>query len=456
MYDYLVFADEFEISVVIPRRARAHRLFLSTVEDTPQLHAPHVILNAIRRYENYWLPLVTEYEGGKDLEPPIDVHWIWHAHMLGPKYYHGDCILLCGRVPDHKLHTAATIDQARFEAKKVWDCKYRDEPFDVDYNSVKVDLEYRPKSSYNLREAALRQKSFFYNVSLPHYMDERFTKTAVGRYKQFIRLKKNYPREYVVPMYDVDWIWHTHMLSPLSYKKDTEAYLGRLLHHDDTSVDRSVGSRLTTADTRTKELWHETYHTHFSSPGCMYRGVSPYGKLHPFNIQDYDKAMAKKCGFRISKIVVKCDKKKDAHFDANFDIISNGEGYLTQGQSLGKCRQSEHGTYVWDPDIPTPKGLYQFDMDSVSTYMLRLEITKRGALKGLLPGKDHVEFRIELSDAIHKIAKRNSTDNGQLAKIILDARQEPCCHLYVHCALSQVTLTKIEYIFKQNDLNKMI
>ena len=430
--------DEFEISVAISRGAKAHRLFLSEVDSIPQLQAPHVVLNAIRRYETYWLPLVAGYEGGKDLEPPIDVHWIWHAHMLGPKYYHSDCVMLCGSVPDHKLHTAATVQQAKFEAKKLWESKYQDEPFDVDLDNVKPDLQYIPKSSYKLQEAVVRQKAFFYNVSLPHYLDERFIKTSIGRYKQFMILKKNHQREYIVPMYDVDWIWHTHMLNPLSYKKDTETYLGRMLHHDDTTVDRSSGSRLANADARTKELWRETYHTHFSSPGCMYRGVSPQGKLHQFNLEDYDKVMAKKCGFRISKIVVKCDKKKDMHFDAHFDIIAGGIEYLTQDQSLGRSKQPEHGTYEWEPETPTPTGLYQFDMDTLSTYMLRFEITKRGALKGLLPGKDHQEFRIELSDAIHKLAKQNTDDNGQLAKIVLDARQEPCCHLYLHCALSQV------------------
>ena len=85
--------------MAISRRAKAHRLFLSLAEETPALHAPHVILNAVRRYETYWLPLVAaECEGGKDLEPPLDVHWVWHAHLLGPKYYHADCTKICGQV----------------------------------------------------------------------------------------------------------------------------------------------------------------------------------------------------------------------------------------------------------------------------------------------------------------------------------------------------------------------
>ncbi len=374
----------------------------------------------------------------QELEPPLDVHWVWVAHMLCPQLYHADCALICGSAPDHKLHATATVSQARFEARKVWEEDYPDEPFDASPSSVRTDVQYRPKSTYNLVEAAQRQKAFFYNVSLPHYEDERFLKTAVCRYRQFVRLKKNHPEEHIVPTYDIDWIWHTHMLSPHSYKKDMEAYLGRLLHHDDTTTDRSPGSELFKADAKTKELWLQDYAKHLSSPGCMFRGEHPRNMLHNFDLADYDKIMAKKCGFRISKIVVKCDRKKDSQFDAHFDIIQNGSFYLARDQSLGKCRQTEVGTYQWEPESPTPAGLYQFDMDSLGSYMLRLDITKRGALKGLLPGKDHQEFRIDLSEAIHQQAQVASDVSGRLAHITLDTRQEPCCHLYVHCALSQV------------------
>jgi hypothetical protein len=36
----------------------------------------------------------------------------------------------------------------------------------------------------------------------------------------------------LVPTLDVDLIWHTHMLSPLDYRDDCQAILGRVLSHD--------------------------------------------------------------------------------------------------------------------------------------------------------------------------------------------------------------------------------
>lgn len=63
----MVFAltEEFEISVMLPRRARAHRCLLRSVDATPALHERYVLLNAVRRYETHWLPLIARYDGAK-------------------------------------------------------------------------------------------------------------------------------------------------------------------------------------------------------------------------------------------------------------------------------------------------------------------------------------------------------------------------------------------------------
>ncbi len=32
------------------------------------------------------------------LAPPVDIWWIWHVHMLAPKYYAEDCAGLVGEL----------------------------------------------------------------------------------------------------------------------------------------------------------------------------------------------------------------------------------------------------------------------------------------------------------------------------------------------------------------------
>ena len=43
----------------------------------------------------------------------------------------------------------------------------------------------------------------------------------------FIQLKKLYPHQILVPMYDIDLIWHSHQLCTEAYLRDTVSYLGR-------------------------------------------------------------------------------------------------------------------------------------------------------------------------------------------------------------------------------------
>ena len=46
------------------------------------------------------------------------------------------------------------------------------------------------------------------------------------RYLMFIKLKKLYPHQILIPMYDIDLIWHSHQLCTEAYERDTINYLG--------------------------------------------------------------------------------------------------------------------------------------------------------------------------------------------------------------------------------------
>ena len=135
--------------------------------------------------------------------------------------------------------------------------------------------EYIQKSSYDIFSAIGRQRVFYYQVSLPHYHDKLFLKSAMKRYQKLLFLKHQNPSEFLVPCYDIDLIWHSHQLHPLSYKKDTTKVLGQMLNHNDSVNDRSPGSKLVRADTKTRDLWKTLFEDTFASFGAMYRGSPP-------------------------------------------------------------------------------------------------------------------------------------------------------------------------------------
>ena len=40
------------------------------------------------RYEKHWMPFLAEVSSSIETDlnfcPPIDIHWVWHVHMLAP------------------------------------------------------------------------------------------------------------------------------------------------------------------------------------------------------------------------------------------------------------------------------------------------------------------------------------------------------------------------------------
>ncbi|GMT28513.1 hypothetical protein PFISCL1PPCAC_19810, partial [Pristionchus fissidentatus] len=231
------------ISIDLVCAAQKEANFLRMIDrKAPLLYEGDVVRDAIRRYEQYWLPLQAIHPN-TDIIPPLDVHWIWHCHMLSPLHYDEDCISICGRVIDHKLLSSDEI-QKRYESSlRAWDSFCAPEPYDFMSHST-TSKEYIPKSKYDLISAVQRQRNFNYQVSLPHYTSTQFLTDAVKRYIEFLLLKQTYPDQFLTPAYDFDLIWHTHQVHPLNYSRDCISIFGCLLKHDDSVNDRSKNSKL--------------------------------------------------------------------------------------------------------------------------------------------------------------------------------------------------------------------
>ena len=256
---------------------------------------------SVRRYEKYWLPLLATLSDSnvEDLKyaPPLDVHWVWHVHMLAPVQYRMDCMAVVGdRVLNHALQSLDVIMSNSEMTRVAWKRRYPNVPFDFtdlktykegDTPSAGPDEEkqppgaegFRSKITYDIVNAAMRQGAFYYQVSLPHYKDREFMADGIVRYKMFLALKKENKDKFIVPCYDIDLAWHTHQVHPALYYQDTMEILGFVLKHDDSVNDRSEGSKLNMSDEVTRKLWHQKFQVPFPRPGSMFRGNPPHGKL---------------------------------------------------------------------------------------------------------------------------------------------------------------------------------
>jgi hypothetical protein len=54
---------------------------------------------------------------------------------------------------------------------------------------------------------------------------------AASRYKKFLTLVVRFPREKIVPLGDIDIVWHRHILDTAKYINDCQVIFGRYLHH---------------------------------------------------------------------------------------------------------------------------------------------------------------------------------------------------------------------------------
>ncbi|XP_024523119.1 glycine-rich domain-containing protein 1-like [Selaginella moellendorffii] len=268
-------AQEITLSLDVVAAAKSQLEFLSLVHANFKLFERPVLERAIERYQYCCLPLLANSSG--TFVPPLDCGWIWHCHRLNPVQYADDCKRLFGKIVDGPSLARHRNDLQ--QSASTWASNFPDEPYTLDIYGGDSTRRYTERPTnifYDLAEAALRQKSFYYQVSEPHYLDESFLVAAVARYKAFLHLvRKSGTSTFFVPTYDIDLIWHTHQLHPVSYHNDLTQVLGRIFEHDDTDSNRDSGGKLDNGFTKTRSMWEDTYGLPYEKAGCMYRGEPP-------------------------------------------------------------------------------------------------------------------------------------------------------------------------------------
>lgn len=245
------------------------------VDNFGNLYRGPLLLNAIRRYEQLWLPLASTVDTSQ-IAAPLDIEWVWHLHMLSPRIYECDCKRLVSKIVDHKILLGELKKRALQKSADLWKKRYPNEPFDVNQDSVSASCaRHFSELSFDLVRAALCQKVFNYQVSLPHYYDRKFLRNAVKRYKKFLRLHCVAPNEILTPCQDIDLIWHAHMLHPLAYKKDCSELLNGTLDHDQEEHSPTGDPASLCATAITRERWNMAFGDNFVLTGTTLRREPP-------------------------------------------------------------------------------------------------------------------------------------------------------------------------------------
>ena len=288
------------------------------VQFLQRLHARSITLTrpsqeSLDRYVNGWLPFVATHQDnqvGDFLIPPPDISWLWHCHRLAPARYEDHVMIRFGKL----VETPETAFQVQFEddvvpndspamqTRLLWQEKYPNRQFflssstdmpnasdtlmESDNDPQRIELDVFLKE-FELLESTDRQATFLWQVSDPRFTDLRFLQQGVAHYVLFLQLFAERSRSRdkltpLIPTYQIDLIWHTHMLKSLqSYNQDCIAITGRRFHHDDSLNDRTIGGTLDVSFQNTRELWERTYGIDYVVKGGMYRGEPPADFFDP-------------------------------------------------------------------------------------------------------------------------------------------------------------------------------
>lgn len=270
--------DSVELSSQIDfvEAAQSELQFLRLVDHHPHLFEDHVFKNALRRYELFWLPLFKSVDvDGKELQAPLDIEWIWQAHILDCSAYERDCRNIVSKEVDHRIITNLEKEEASVRARTIWDKAYPREPFEVDFQDLPSSVpQYISKIECDLQEACDRLRNLYHNVSLPHCRDPMFLTASLRRYKQHLILTRENPGSILVPCCDFDLMWKTHLLHPSIYKADTTTILGDVLKHPETKIGALEITKYQAFEKDTEAIWRR-HDMVFVRPGAILRGDFP-------------------------------------------------------------------------------------------------------------------------------------------------------------------------------------
>lgn len=294
-------------SVDLLKNAKHHIFFLQQLQP---LFIKRPSYKSLQRYRDYWLPLLHHNDGRLQLIPPPDIAWLWHCHRLAPFRYtsyvkatfgsnindtmEADPPFCFQQLDDEKIKVCIAgemkddVDTLIMAVKthKLWNELYPNESFSnndeevVDIDDEQEDIKSLLLGGFDLLCSTDRQATFLWQVSGPKFASDDFLEDGIVNYYKFLKLQRASKKKkgmILVPTYQIDLMWHTHILTSITnYNADCKTIIGTTMNHDDSFNDRTEDGPLDRAFQETKALWNAMYDgEEYTVPGGMYRGEPP-------------------------------------------------------------------------------------------------------------------------------------------------------------------------------------
>lgn len=257
--------DTVRVGMDLVSAARRNIGLMRTVRDCQWLQRRPVILEAIRRYDELWMPLISDLTVGSTppmVLPPVDVEWVWFCHTLKPVGYRQYCELRFSKL----IGKAAIFDEeneeyALMRCREIWERRYPNESFEneIDSNSQDPVVKYE-----DLYSDVMKQRDLYLKFSAPYVSEIVYLIAARQRYKGFLLILQKFTEERscFVPTLDVFLMWLTHMSYPTVYVEDLKD-----MWDDMGKVVGLLGSMKEKDMEETKELWDRCFNQPYEKAG---------------------------------------------------------------------------------------------------------------------------------------------------------------------------------------------
>ncbi|KAI3448542.1 hypothetical protein Pfo_005207 [Paulownia fortunei] len=253
-------------SVDLVAAARRNLGFLRLVSDSHWLHEKPTIFEAIRRYDQLWMPLIADLTTGSKppmILPPLDVEWVWYCHTLNPANYRHYCESKFSKlIGKPTIFDEENEEYALNRCREIWESKFPSEPFE---NEADTTVEYHSSvSSEDLLDQVSKLRNLYRKFSEPYYSEMVYLVAAKQRYKGFIYMVHRFADECscLVPTSDVLLMWLTHQSYPTVYAVDVKELEGE--------VEKIIGVWETVKEEdleETKMLWERTFDQPYEKAG---------------------------------------------------------------------------------------------------------------------------------------------------------------------------------------------
>jgi hypothetical protein len=120
------------------------------------------------------------------------------------------------------------------------------------------------------------------------------TKLEINQYKKFLYLNFLFPHKELAPTWEVDKVWHTHILNDTyQYIQDCQNLFGYILHHrssiknDDKynhkQNDSTEFTLIPLEETLGVDIWENIYHGSYNVAACVTIPVNLKSCKNPIN-----------------------------------------------------------------------------------------------------------------------------------------------------------------------------